>query len=137
MPRHLPAPPHLAVIDVAFISLTLVLPVIRDLLFSEGEIIALIKPQFEVGKGEVGRGGVIRDPRQYAAVIRKVARAAHGLGMAIKGLCASPIMGAKGNREFFIHLARGGGAAADLGNVERWIGETIVSLPPDKLAREA
>lgn len=123
-PHHLAALPDLVVIDVAFISLTLVLPVVADLLSPHGEVVALIKPQFEVGKGEVGRGGVVRDPGKHGEVIRKVATSATRLGLVVRGLCGSPIAGAKGNREFFIHLARGGPVlgGADL---ERAIGELV------------
>ncbi len=125
---HLPALPDLVVIDVAFISLTLVFPVMRDLLASHGEIVALIKPQFEVGKGEVGRGGVVRDPRKHGEAIRKVAAAAERLGMAVKGLCVSPITGTKGNCEFFVLLARRGTVLDDAGDIQRWIEETVDSL---------
>ncbi|MFQ5802875.1 MAG: TlyA family RNA methyltransferase [Candidatus Methylomirabilales bacterium] len=127
-PRHLPDLPDLVVIDVAFISLTLVFPIIGEFLPSHGEIVALIKPQFEVGKREVGEGGVVRDSRKQGAAIRKVAEAACGLGMVVKGLCVSPIAGAKGNREFFIYLARDRVGARGVGNVEGLIGETVGSL---------
>ena len=124
----LPQLPDLVVIDVAFISLTLVLPVMATLLSPEGEIVALIKPQFEVGRGRVGRGGVVRDPRKHATAIRRVADAAWGLGMAVRGLCVSPITGVKGNREFFIHMVRGHALPGDIHNVERMIEETLGPL---------
>lgn len=127
-PGLLPEVPDLVVIDVAFISLTLVLPVMADLLPPHGEILALIKPQFEVGKGAVGKGGVVRDPRKHGAAIRRVAGATCGLGMTVKSLCASPIAGAKGNREFFIHVVRGGAVRGDAGSVDRLIEETVGSL---------
>jgi len=123
--RHLPVRPHLAVIDVAFISLTLVIPVIADLLPPDGEIVALVKPQFEVGRGEVGKGGIVRNPHQHGAVIRKVAGSARELGMVVRGLCASPILGAKGNREFFLYLAKSSARPASIGDVERLIEETV------------
>jgi len=104
----LPELASLVVIDVAFISLTLILPVILRFLTPQGEVVALIKPQFEVGKGEVGKGGVVRDPEQHRRVIRKVAEAAIGWGVVVRDLCPSPIPGPKGNREFFIHLAKDG-----------------------------
>lgn len=106
--EQLPELVDLAVIDVAFISLTLVLPAVLQLLAPQGEVVALIKPQFEVGKGEVGKGGVVRDPAKHRQAIRRVAEAAVHLGMAVRALCPSPIPGPKGNREFFIHLATGG-----------------------------
>ncbi|MFQ5656157.1 MAG: TlyA family RNA methyltransferase [Candidatus Methylomirabilales bacterium] len=127
-PDLLPSLPDLVVIDVAFISLTLVLPMIATVLSPDGGIVALIKPQFEVRKGEVGRGGVVRDPRKHAAAIRRVADTACRLGMRVRGLCASPIMGVKGNREFFIHVVRGGVVGADVDRVERLIGETVESV---------
>ncbi len=127
-PALLPESPDLVVIDVAFISLTLVFPVIADLLPSGGEIVALIKPQFEVGKGEVGKGGVVRDSRKHGATIRRVADAAWALGMVVRGLCASPIAGSKGNREFFIYLARGRAGRENVASVERMIEETVGSL---------
>ena len=136
-PRHLPDLPDLVVIDVAFISLTLVFPVIGELLPSHGEIVALIKPQFEVGKREVDKGGVVRDARKQGVAIRRVAEAACGLGMMIRGLCASPITGPKGNREFFIHLARDSARAKGVGNIERLIEETISSLDASVVAGKA
>ncbi len=128
-PSQLPELPDLVVIDVAFISLTLVFPAIVAFLPPSGEIVALIKPQFEVGKGEVGRGGVVRDPAKHGAAIRRVVSAACLLGLEVKGLCASPIVGAKGNREFFVHLTRSGAVPEGAGDVERLIGETIDSRP--------
>jgi 23S rRNA (cytidine1920-2'-O)/16S rRNA (cytidine1409-2'-O)-methyltransferase len=127
-PSDLPTMPDLAVIDVAFISLSLVLPVIVDLLLPSGEVIALIKPQFEIGKGKVGRGGVVRDPRKHGEAIRKVAGAAKQLSLVVRGLCASPIAGTKGNREFFVHLARTGAVWGDGGEIQQLIEETVDSL---------
>ncbi len=127
-PRHLPGLPDLAVIDVAFISLSLVLPVVTDLLSPSGEVVALIKPQFEVGRGQVGRGGVVRDPRKHGEVIRKVAGVASRLGWVVKGLCVSPIAGAKGNREFFIHLGKTETIRSDARDIQRFIEETVDSL---------
>jgi len=123
--RCLPELPDLVVIDVAFISLRLVLPVIADVLPGHGEIVALIKPQFEVARKEVGEGGVVRDARKHTAAIRRVADKACDLGMVVRGLCASPIRGAKGNREFFIHLARERAGAQGGGDVARLIEELL------------
>ena len=105
--RHLdqlPIPADLAVIDVSFISLRLVLPRIRELLSPPGEVIALVKPQFEVGKGAVGKGGVVRDAGQHQMVLDQLTEFARDLRYQVKGQIPSPILGAKGNREFFIHL---------------------------------
>jgi 23S rRNA (cytidine1920-2'-O)/16S rRNA (cytidine1409-2'-O)-methyltransferase len=102
----LPATPDLAVIDVSFISLRLVLPVVADLVAPGGDIVALVKPQFEVGKRQVGGGGVVRDPALQAAAVAGVRACAADLGLLCLGECESPILGPKGNREFFLALRR-------------------------------
>jgi 23S rRNA (cytidine1920-2'-O)/16S rRNA (cytidine1409-2'-O)-methyltransferase len=103
-PDQLDGVPDLAVIDASFISLTKVLPATLQLLKPGGRLIALIKPQFEVGKGEVGKGGIVRDPTAHEKVIEAVRNTAVELGLAVTGLCESPITGADGNREFLILL---------------------------------
>jgi 23S rRNA (cytidine1920-2'-O)/16S rRNA (cytidine1409-2'-O)-methyltransferase len=103
-PRLLDAFPDLAVIDASFISLEKVLPATIALLGPGSDIIALIKPQFEVGKGQVGKGGVVRNSEQHARVVEKVKSLANQLGCRVENLCDSPILGPKGNREFLIHL---------------------------------
>jgi 23S rRNA (cytidine1920-2'-O)/16S rRNA (cytidine1409-2'-O)-methyltransferase len=90
----------LATIDVAFISATKILPAVVPLLNSHGLIVTLIKPQFEVGKGEVGKGGIVRNPEQHHRVIAEVNSVAESLGLRVAGLVASPIQGADGNVEF-------------------------------------
>ena len=100
----LPRPIHLATIDVSFISLKLVLPKIKTLLVPGGSIIALIKPQFEVGKGKVGKGGVVRSIDEHQRVIDEIQGTAVGLGLVVQRLIESPLLGPKGNKEFFIHL---------------------------------
>jgi 23S rRNA (cytidine1920-2'-O)/16S rRNA (cytidine1409-2'-O)-methyltransferase len=92
----------LVTIDVAFISLRQVLPVIPPLLGPGGRVIALVKPQFEAGRDEVGKGGIVRDPEVHARVVAEVTRAAHQVGLERVALEPSPIDGAKGNREFFV-----------------------------------
>jgi 23S rRNA (cytidine1920-2'-O)/16S rRNA (cytidine1409-2'-O)-methyltransferase len=99
-------PPDLATIDASFISLAKVLPATVGLLKPGGRIIALIKPQFEIGKGEVGKGGIVRDPAAHEKVIEDVRQTALDLGLAVAGLCESPITGADGNREFLILLQK-------------------------------
>ncbi len=109
--RHLdrlPVPADLAVIDVSFISLRLVLPRVHQLLSPPGDVVALVKPQFEVGKGAVGKGGVVRDPEQHRQVSSEVRQFAEENGYTGAGEIPSPILGAKGNREFFLHLRRNG-----------------------------
>ena len=101
-----PEPIDLAVIDVSFISLTLVLPAVVHLLSSYATIVALVKPQFEVGKGLVGRGGVVRDDSQRQAVTEKIIACAALLGLQLKGVLDSPVRGRKGNREILVSFAR-------------------------------
>ncbi len=102
----LPEPPEFAAIDVSFISLRLVLPQVRSLLISKGEIAALIKPQFEVGKGKVGKGGVVRRPEEHERVIEEIKQAASALDLEVIGVAESPLVGPKGNKEFFIYLRK-------------------------------
>jgi 23S rRNA (cytidine1920-2'-O)/16S rRNA (cytidine1409-2'-O)-methyltransferase len=90
----------LVTMDVSFISATKILPSLVPLLKEGGRVIVLVKPQFEVGKGEVGKGGVVRDPEQHARVVEEVNAAARSLGLAVRGVADSPITGADGNREF-------------------------------------
>jgi 23S rRNA (cytidine1920-2'-O)/16S rRNA (cytidine1409-2'-O)-methyltransferase len=90
----------LAVMDVSFISATKVLPAIVPLLTDGGQIITLIKPQFEVGREEVGRGGIVTDPEKHARVVAEVNETARGLGLSAVGVIESPIKGADGNVEF-------------------------------------
>jgi 23S rRNA (cytidine1920-2'-O)/16S rRNA (cytidine1409-2'-O)-methyltransferase len=98
--------PSLAVIDASFISLDKVLPPTLALLAAEAEVVALIKPQFEVGRGEVGKGGVVRDADKHAEVVERIRTLAETLGCSVLGVIESPILGPKGNREFLIHLCR-------------------------------
>ncbi len=90
----------LATIDVAFISATKILPAVAPLLNPGGLIVTLIKPQFEVGKSEVGKGGIVRDPQQHERVIDEVNSVAESLGLTVSGRITSPIHGADGNVEF-------------------------------------
>jgi 23S rRNA (cytidine1920-2'-O)/16S rRNA (cytidine1409-2'-O)-methyltransferase len=94
----------LVTVDVVFISLTKVLPALVPCLKDEGDCIALIKPQFEVGKGKVGRGGIITDPAKHRRVLKEINNAAREIGLCPVGLIESPILGAEGNREFLMHL---------------------------------
>lgn len=92
----------IATIDVSFISLTNIVPAVLNLLKSDGVIVALIKPQFEVGKGEVGKGGIVRDETKHREVIDKISRFLEGLNFKILGVVPSPILGAEGNKEFLV-----------------------------------
>ncbi len=100
----LPHRADLATIDVSFISLKLVLPRVRDLAITRHEVIALIKPQFEVGRGQVGKGGVVRAPEEHARVIDEIKQAASEQGYEVAGVTESPLLGPKGNKEFLIYL---------------------------------
>lgn len=90
----------LVVMDVSFISATRIMPAIIPLLKGAGQLITLIKPQFEVGRGEVGKGGIVRDPEKHARVIAEVNHAAQELGLRLEKVIESPIHGADGNVEF-------------------------------------
>jgi len=113
-PDAFPDPPTLATIDISFISLEKVLSPVFNVLTPDGEAIALVKPQFEVGKGLVGKGGVVRDASHHKAVVARVARYCVLHGWHARGVAVSPLKGPKGNREFFLHLTRTGRTAADL-----------------------
>ena len=109
-----PESPDLATVDVSFISLEKVLPSVFGVLTSKGEAVVLVKPQFEVGKGQVGKGGVVRDGSHHRAVISRVARFAVLHGWHARGVTASPLKGPKGNREFFLLLTKTGRTLTDL-----------------------
>ena len=90
----------LIVMDVSFISVTKILPALIDLLKANGKMIVLIKPQFEVGKGEVGKGGIVKDPEQHQEVVESVNLFTTKLGLRVAGTIESPILGGEGNKEF-------------------------------------
>lgn len=98
--------PNIASIDVSFISLTLIFPVLKTILDEQSEVIALIKPQFEAGKDQVGKG-VIRDAAIHKEVLKKICCFVEGLGFSIHGLHYSPITGSKGNIEYLLHASWG------------------------------
>jgi 23S rRNA (cytidine1920-2'-O)/16S rRNA (cytidine1409-2'-O)-methyltransferase len=91
-------------VDVSFISLKLILPAVAT--FTSGEVVALIKPQFEVGKADVGKGGIVRDEAKRAAAVESVVAFARETGFDVNGVIESPIKGAEGNVEFLVHLTR-------------------------------
>jgi 23S rRNA (cytidine1920-2'-O)/16S rRNA (cytidine1409-2'-O)-methyltransferase len=90
--------------DLSFISLRLVMPVLAGLTRPDGDLVLLVKPQFEAGREAVGRGGVVRDPAARAAAVRGVAGAAAAEGLGVAGVCPSPLPGPAGNLELFLHL---------------------------------
>ena len=103
-PAKITETPDLAVIDTSFISLTLVLPKVVSLLAPASPIVALVKPQFEVGPRDVGKGGVVRDPAKREAAVAKIVAFASENGLAVLGRTESPILGPAGNVEFLVHL---------------------------------
>jgi len=106
--RALPATPSLAVVDVSFISLAHVLPAVAAVLTAGGTLVVLVKPQFEVGRDRVGKGGVVRDDADRAAAVAGVHLAAERLGLAVRGEAESVLPGPKGNREVFLWLEKAG-----------------------------
>jgi 23S rRNA (cytidine1920-2'-O)/16S rRNA (cytidine1409-2'-O)-methyltransferase len=98
--------PDLAVIDASFISLDKVLPPTLNLLAAPADLVVLVKPQFEVAKGRVGKGGIVRDPSLHQDVMRRIELTAASLGLLVLASCQSPVVGAKGNIEFLMHLKR-------------------------------
>ncbi len=110
-PTLLTEQPTLAVIDASFISLSTVMPYVIPLLTPDGAGIALIKPQFEVGKGRVGKGGIVRDPARHEEVVNRLQVQAADWGLDVKGVIESPVLGAKGNKEFLWYWQKQRGEA--------------------------
>jgi len=107
-PALVPEPCALAVMDVSFISVRKLLEPLLSVLAAGASAVVLVKPQFEVGRRDVGKGGVVRDPALHLQALSEVAGFAQGAGFSVRGACASPVTGATGNREFFLHLVPGG-----------------------------
>ncbi|MEJ7825817.1 MAG: TlyA family RNA methyltransferase [Solirubrobacteraceae bacterium] len=122
-PGALPFQPDLAVIDVSFISLAKILPAVLACLAPRHDVLAMIKPQFEVGRGNVGKGGVVRDPDDRRAALVAVAETARALGASVLGFASSGLPGPKGNLESFVRLAETGraGDTADLDAAARTV----------------
>ena len=108
LPDQLLALPDFFACDVSFISLRLVLPAARNLLSPDGEAVVLIKPQFEAGRADVGRGGIVKDPKVHLRVLREMIETFHLNGFIVAGLTVSPIRGGDGNLEFLAWLKRTG-----------------------------
>jgi 23S rRNA (cytidine1920-2'-O)/16S rRNA (cytidine1409-2'-O)-methyltransferase len=100
-------PVDLVVADLSFISLRLVLPALAGVTEPDGDLVVMVKPQFEVGREALGAGGVVREPAQRAGAVADVATAASGLGLGVAGVAASPLPGPAGNVEYFLWLRRG------------------------------
>ncbi len=126
-PEQLGEPLDLSVIDVSFISLKIVLPVIKTFLKAEGQVVCLIKPQFEAGRDKVGKKGVVRDPDTHKEVLDGFVSLANELDFRILGLTFSPVKGPEGNIEFLAHLtlADNGGIDPDTADIVRQAHETL------------
>lgn len=117
-PDMFPGKMELAVMDMSFISLRLVLPAVRALLTDEGQAVCLVKPQFEAGRGKVGKKGVVRDPAVHLEVLEGFTQALPALGFSLAGLTFSPVRGPEGNIEYLAWLRAGGESiSADLAAV--------------------
>jgi 23S rRNA (cytidine1920-2'-O)/16S rRNA (cytidine1409-2'-O)-methyltransferase len=116
-PAQLPYAPDLAVVDVSFISLTKVLPAVIACLAPSHDVLAMVKPQFEVGRGNVGKGGVVRDPAGRRGALVAVAAAARAQGASVLGFASSGLPGPKGNLESFVWLAEAG-RDGDVGDLD-------------------
>jgi 23S rRNA (cytidine1920-2'-O)/16S rRNA (cytidine1409-2'-O)-methyltransferase len=123
-PADLPFVPGLVTVDVSFISLAKVLPALAHCLSPGGEVLAMVKPQFELGRGRVGRG-VVRDPSDRREAILAVARVARDLGLSVRGFASSGLPGPKGNRETFIWC---GGKGDEVGDLE----VSILAVEPQR-----
>jgi 23S rRNA (cytidine1920-2'-O)/16S rRNA (cytidine1409-2'-O)-methyltransferase len=121
-PGRIGGPVDLTVADLSFISLRLVLPAMARVTRHDGDLLLLVKPQFEAGREAVGRGGVVRDPAARAAAVRAVADAGASLGLGVAGICPSPLPGPAGNLELFLHL-RAGAPAIDEADLRAAVAE--------------
>ena len=108
LPSSIPEPVEVAVVDVSFISLRLVLPRVQELAAPAATVVALVKPQFEVGRGKVGRGGVVRDAALHREAVDGIRQAARALGFVERGFVESALRGPSGNREFFLYWSTDG-----------------------------
>jgi 23S rRNA (cytidine1920-2'-O)/16S rRNA (cytidine1409-2'-O)-methyltransferase len=113
-PDELPYEPELATLDVSFISLELVLPAVAACLPEGGHLLGLVKPQFELDPGRVGKGGVVRDADARREALHRVSRAAHDAGLGVRGFASSGLPGPKGNRETFLWAVKGSESIDDV-----------------------
>lgn len=119
-------------IDVSFISLSLILPSAVKLLKEAGEVVCLIKPQFEAGRDKVGKKGVVRDKGVHKEVVEKVISCAETLGFNVKGLSFSPVKGPEGNIEYLLHIAKESQSPFDLSGVEAVVEQAHDALDTEK-----
>ena len=115
----------IAVIDVSFISLKLVLPVVKKLIIDSGEIVCLIKPQFEAGRDRVGKKGVVRDPKTHMDVIKEVIKFSEDINLCVKNLSFSPIKGPEGNIEYILYLINNKDTEYNQHDIEDIIAKTV------------
>ena len=104
--EEVPEEADLILVDTSFISIEKFLPRLVEFLKEGGDLLCLIKPQFEVGKGEVGKGGVVKDGKLHQKVVDRISQFSRGLGLSVRGIIESPLLGPKGNKEFFIRLKK-------------------------------
>lgn len=121
----LPAPVSLVTVDVSFISLDLVLPVIAGWLDEGGECLPLVKPQFEAGRRDIGKGGVVRDPAIHRRILQHTCATAVAAGFTVAGLTQSPLRGPAGNVEYLAHLVRRATPAQDTAAIDAMISEAM------------
>ncbi|SRR5579871_2187823 len=140
-PDHVGGARDLVTADLSFISLRLVWDTVRRLLRPDGDAVVLVKPQFEAGREQVRRGGVVRDPAAHAAALRAVLAAAEASGLAARAASPSPLQGPAGNIEYLVHLRRDGAAASPLdvaalvAEAQATFGRTLPAAPDRRSAR--
>lgn len=124
-PRAVAPAPQVVVGDMSFISLTLVIPALVAAAAPDADFLLMVKPQFEIGKDRLGRGGVVRDPAHHVETVKKVARCALAEGLAIAAVQASPLPGPSGNIEYFIHMRKGHPTPIDPGTLTDHIRDAV------------
>ena len=124
-PKDFPVPPTFAVMDVSFISQTLILPALFPVLAERATLVSLVKPQFEAGREAIGKGGIVKNKADRAAAIRRVVDSAALCGFAFCEIAPSPITGGDGNEEFLCCFSKGGARPAYAGDVQRLIGQAV------------
>ncbi len=134
-PEQVPEQIGFASVDVSFISLTKVLPALRELLADGASVVCLIKPQFEAGRGKVGKKGVVRDPAVHREVIGNVTRFAAAQGFALHGLTFSPIRGPEGNIEYLLYMTKDAGAGAPQPEPEELVSEEAARIAREETER--
>jgi 23S rRNA (cytidine1920-2'-O)/16S rRNA (cytidine1409-2'-O)-methyltransferase len=124
--REVPEACDIATVDVSFISVMKLLTPLRSVLAADADAVVLVKPQFEVGRGQVGRGGIVKDPEKHLQALRDVAAAAQSeSGLAVIAACPSPIAGMEGNREFFLHLRTGSARTMEATTLDDLLARTV------------